>query len=249
MTDTVGQSPSEADKAPLTPNLLPLDVVSARFIAAGLPRSMRSLQRYCNNGTLDCVKEATQTGDAFFVHEHSVTTAIAALKQLYDTKNNLRHGTNGRDLTRSVGQIVEPSNDDDTVRKSPTVSDNDAAINPGNEVPSKTVTSDYVAQLEARIEEKDEEIDFLREELIDRRGQIRDMKNIIDGQNQLLETIQTNVAPIFNALAASVGSDKLSLDRNQSTQGDGRVHGHQTENRGADRKDQSEHQKHFGLDA
>lgn len=249
MTDTVGHSPSEADNDPLPPNLVPLDVVSQRFIAAGLPRSMRSLQRYCNNGTLDCVKEATQTGDAFFVHEHSVTTAIAALKQLYDSKNSARHDTNGRDLSRNVGETIEPSNDDDIERKGPTLSDSDALKDTENEGSSKTVTSNYVVQLEARIGEKDEEIGVLREELIDRRGQIRDMKNIIDGQNQLLETIQSNVAPIFNALAASVQSEKLSLDRNQYDQSDDRVHGYQTESRGSDHKDPSEHQNQLGLDA
>ena len=59
--------------------------------------------------------------------------------------------------------------------------------------------------------EKDEEIAFLREELIDRRGQIKDMKGIIDGQNQLLEAIQTNVAPIFKALAATVETQRIKL--------------------------------------
>ena len=63
--------------------------------------------------------------------------------------------------------------------------------------------------------ERGEEIEFEREELIDRRGQIRDMKGIIDGQNQLLETIQTNVAPIFNALAATVKSSGISLGKGQ----------------------------------
>jgi hypothetical protein len=66
-----------------------------------------------------------------------------------------------------------------------------------------------------RLDETHEEIHFLHEELIDRRGQIRDMKGIIDGQNQLLETIQTNVAPIFNALAATVKSNGISLGRGQ----------------------------------
>ena len=44
-----------------------------------------------------------------------------------------------------------------------------------------------------------------------RRGQIKDMKGIIDGQNQLLEAIQTNVAPIFKALAATVEAKRIDL--------------------------------------
>lgn len=211
MTDTVGHSPSETDNTKLSSQMLPLDAVSARFIAAGLPRSMRSLQRYCNNGTFDCVKEATQTGDAFFVHEHSVKTAIAALKQLHDTKNHHRQDTTDRAVSRHVADRVEPLHEEDAERHRPTMSDTVGAQTTDNEEVSKRDTSDYVAQLQARLTEKNEEIDFLREELIDRRGQIRDMKNIIDGQNQLLETIQTNVAPVFKALASTVNSDSLKL--------------------------------------
>ncbi len=72
-------------------------------------------------------------------------------------------------------------------------------------------TSGTVALLSDRLAEKDAEIAFLREELIDRRGQIKDMKSIIDGQNQLLDTIQRNVAPIFKALAATVQSGRSGL--------------------------------------
>jgi chromosome segregation ATPase len=62
----------------------------------------------------------------------------------------------------------------------------------------------YIEQLQKRIDEKDETIEFLQEELTDRRAQISGMKQIIDGQRQLLETINTNVAPVFGALAKLV---------------------------------------------
>ena len=70
----------------------------------------------------------------------------------------------------------------------------------------------YIEQLEKRIEEKDETIDFLQEELIDRRAQIGGMKQIIDGQRQLLETINANVAPVFGALAKLVAPKGRDVD-------------------------------------
>ena len=62
MTDDVRHSQTPIDIAGDEPTLVTLDVVSSRFIAAGLPRSMRTLQRYCANGTLESFKEATETG-------------------------------------------------------------------------------------------------------------------------------------------------------------------------------------------
>ena len=41
---------------------LTLDDVSRLFDDAGLPRNIRTLQRYCAAGRLDCIKEETATG-------------------------------------------------------------------------------------------------------------------------------------------------------------------------------------------
>ncbi len=99
----------------------------------------------------------------------------------------------------------------DSDRPGPTASDTAAVETGQRQAATGRDMSDTVALLNQRLDEKDEEIAFLREELIDRRGQIKDMKSIIDGQNQLLDTIQRNVAPIFKALAATVQSGRTSL--------------------------------------
>jgi uncharacterized membrane protein YdfJ with MMPL/SSD domain len=211
MTDGVRQSQTSIDIGNDNASLVTLDVVSSRFIAAGLPRSMRTLQRYCAAGTLECIKEATETGDTYFVVEPSIGTAITALKQLHDAKDRPRHAATERAVTLPVDLDDTQQNQIDGDVHRPTASADDASERIERQTSPTADTSRYVAQLEARLDEKDEEIEFLREELIDRRGQIRDMKGIIDGQNQLLETIQTNVAPIFNALAATVKSSGISL--------------------------------------
>jgi hypothetical protein len=60
----------------------------------------------------------------------------------------------------------------------------------------------YVEQLEIRIVEKDKTIDFLQDELKDRRGQIKGMSDFMEQNHGLLATINGNMAPIFKALAS-----------------------------------------------
>jgi hypothetical protein len=72
MIDEDRPGPTPPDDVRHANELVTLDVVSSAFEAQGLPRSLRTLQRYCGNGTLDCVKEATETGDTYFVHWRSV---------------------------------------------------------------------------------------------------------------------------------------------------------------------------------
>lgn len=219
MTDLVRPSPTTADADPTSPSLVTLDVVARRFIVAGLPRSIRTLQRYCANGTLTCVKEATETGDTYFVAETSIDTAITALRQLHAAKDGLRqspspdaaHDALGRAAAGPYAPRSAPETLADSDRPRPAPSDTDAVETSHRQGPTERDTSGTVALLSDRLTEKDAEIAFLREELIDRRGQIKDMKSIIDGQNQLLDTIQRNVAPIFKALAATVQSGRSGL--------------------------------------
>lgn len=209
MTDDVRHSQTHIDIGDDPNVLVTLDAVATKFISAGLPRSMRTLQRYCANGTLECVKEATETGDTYFVVERSIDTAIGALQQLHDAKDRPRHAATERAVSSHVGDDHTSLSGTDTGGHSPTASGDDAQIYQDRPAVPHPDTSGFVVQLEARLEEKDEEIDFLREELIDRRGQIRDMKGIIDGQNQLLEAIQNNIAPVFKALASSFDTKRL----------------------------------------
>ncbi|MCB1548275.1 MAG: hypothetical protein KDJ41_10675 [Hyphomicrobiaceae bacterium] len=211
MTDHVRQGQTEADIIQGQAPLVTLDVVSHRFAAAGLPRSMRTLQRYCANGTLLCVKEVTETGDTYFVVETSIETAIIALKQLHAAKSGLGQAATEPAMAGPVALTKAPSVSGDGDGHRPTASDADAEAALERQAASAPDMTGHVALVAERLAEKDAEIAFLREELIDRRGQIKDMKGIIDGQNQLLEAIQTNVAPIFKALAATVEAKRIDL--------------------------------------
>jgi hypothetical protein len=64
-----------------------------------------------------------------------------------------------------------------------------------------------IAEKDKQLEDKGGQIQFLQDELKDRRDQIRGMKEIISEQKTLLETL---VTPIFKALAKSVEVGSLN---------------------------------------
>ena len=74
-----------------------LDEAGILFREAGLPRNLRSLQRYCAGGRLDCIKEETINGLQYFVDPRSVDRAITQLAQLHGLSDDKRHAATGHD--------------------------------------------------------------------------------------------------------------------------------------------------------
>jgi len=64
---------------------LSLPQVYARFVEAGLDRSLRTLQRYCEQGHLRAAKYPTETGSVWYVDEQSVETKIEEIRQVQET--------------------------------------------------------------------------------------------------------------------------------------------------------------------
>jgi len=62
MPDEVRHDSSDSARPSATRYTLSLDETAVRFLEAGLPRNIRSLQRYCAAGRLDCIKEETVSG-------------------------------------------------------------------------------------------------------------------------------------------------------------------------------------------
>ena len=201
---------------------IPIKEVLPFFREAGIPRDIRSLQRYCESGLLDGIKEITATGETWFIAVDSIEPAITQLKQMHSAKG-ARQATTMLDTALVVSPPVaaeKPHQDKDaTDGESPTPSDSDRPRQAENTGEGSATNSDaepdmsgVVAQLEKRIADKDAEITFYREELKERRRQIADMKGIIDGQNALLEAINRSTAPVFQALAASVRRGEMRPD-------------------------------------
>ena len=105
---------------------LSLHHVQIEFDRAQLPRTMRTLQRYCESGRLDCLKTETPTGDAYVVDPQSVERAIGELKLIHGD----RHDATSRDVSPPVAPVVEPPEGTDMSRPSATSRDSDQENNP-----------------------------------------------------------------------------------------------------------------------
>src|SRR5262245_35917792 len=99
---TIGDTPRQVETAGDNDFTLSIEQVSERYAAAGHPRTIRTLQRYCVNGHLDEQKVATTLGDKYLVTPLSVARHIAQIHEL----SALDTVATGRDEPRQVATIV-----------------------------------------------------------------------------------------------------------------------------------------------
>jgi hypothetical protein len=136
---------------------LTIEQAADRYATAGHPRTIRTLQRYCASGHLDCQKIATTFGDKYLVAPYSVTRHIGQINEVIAFTER----TTGRDEPRpdATHVVLQQSHEKESSppATSPDMSRQDATGN--REV--KEGDSRYIGQLETRIEEKDEVIGLL----------------------------------------------------------------------------------------
>src|SRR5436190_23979359 len=114
--DNEGQVPTSTDlsrQAATTTDSnysLSIDDALARYEHAGLPRTPRSIQRYCAKGDLDCHRVETPFGAKFLITPSSVDRHIAYIKEV-------RLVATSRDLSRHAATDVAGENNNDGSRK------------------------------------------------------------------------------------------------------------------------------------
>src|SRR5689334_14344563 len=54
---------------------------ASMFAEAGVPKTVRTIQRYCRNGILDCIRADAEFGDRYLIDPNSVTRRIDELKK------------------------------------------------------------------------------------------------------------------------------------------------------------------------
>ena len=72
---------------------LTIEEAATRYEHAGHPRTIRSIQRYCANGDLDCLRQETTFGDKYLITSASVARHIGQIAELA--------GTSGRDARQN----------------------------------------------------------------------------------------------------------------------------------------------------
>src|SRR6202049_257402 len=122
--------------------LLSVEEAADRYAAAGHPRTIRAIQKYCRRGDLESQKVETTYGERYLITPASIDRHIAMIIE--------RSQTNG----------PEQSRPDAVGRSAATLQDSrDEQPASGREQPRPDAVSDgHVQQLEKRLSEKDGEI-------------------------------------------------------------------------------------------
>src|SRR5580704_12758142 len=108
MTDDLSRQVATSDDSDFT---LTIDEALERYARAGLPRTPRSIQRYCAKGHLQCRLIETEFGEKYLIAPASVDKHIAYIEEvrLAATSPDLsRHAATSRDLSRPVATAVVP---------------------------------------------------------------------------------------------------------------------------------------------
>jgi hypothetical protein len=150
---------------------LTVDDALSLYAEAGIPRTPRTIQRYCGNEHLSARRVETEFGEKFLITRASVEKHIAYIKEVTPTTS--------RDLSRQVAATVAAENKDDIPRQEP-------PTNPDQSRPVATTTTEdprYVASLESQIE-------FLQGQVLVKDTQIGELTERARETNHLLAGFQ-----------------------------------------------------------
>ena len=171
MSDEPRQDATDLDQYALT-----IEEAALRYEHAGYPRTLRSIQRYCAKGDLDCLRQETTFGDKFMITPQSVARHIAQIDELASATH--------RDPPRQGATTVAVQmHGDKAERPAPTNPDQPRPDVPGLTEKPEAVDDRYVHQLER-------ENDFLRGQIAVKDEQIAEMGVRARETNVLIKGLQ-----------------------------------------------------------
>ena len=150
---------------------LTIEDALALYAEAGIPRTPRSIQRYCAKQHLSSRRIETEFGEKYLITRASVEKHIAYIKEVTPATS--------RDVPRPVATTVAAENKDDRLRQepaAPTDQSRPVATTPPED-------SRYVAALER-------ENDFLRGQVVVKDTQIGELTERARETNHLLAGLQ-----------------------------------------------------------
>jgi len=164
---------------PETEFTLTVDEAVERYVRAGHPRTPRSVQRYCEQNDLDCRRAETAFGQKYLITSASIDRHIAYIDEV-------RPVATRRDQSRQVATTSEAEVSTESGRHSA----------PTSRDVSRRVAEDN-QQFTQRIEEKDDEIRFLRSEISVKNDQIKDLTERARETNVLIAGLQKMLTPLL----------------------------------------------------
>jgi len=165
MNDDKSRTAATSDDSDFT---LTIEEALERYSRAGLPRTPRSIQRYCAKGHLDCRRIETEFGEKYLISPASVVKHIAYIEEV-------RPVATSRDLTRQVAATVAANKGNSALPPEPATSRDE----------SRPVAADarYVHRLEG-------ENEFLRRQVSVKDDQIKDLTERARETNHLIAGLQ-----------------------------------------------------------
>src|SRR5919206_809595 len=158
---------------------LSIEDAVALYARAGLPRTPRTIQRYCANGHLDCRRVEIPYGEKYLITPASVTKHTAYIEE---TRQTLA----GRDQPRPVAPPQQQETPAPTEpRPAPTSLDQ-----PRQTAAEAEAVSRYVTRLEG-------ENTFLREQITVKDVQIKDLTERARETNHLIAGLQKMLTPLL----------------------------------------------------
>jgi len=174
-TDATGR-----DRSPDQQYSLSVDQTAELYAQAGHPRTIRAIQKYCALSKLDCHKVDTDTGEKYLVAPYSVARHIAYI-------NEVRTVANGREQSRTDATVRPLQNKDEI--PAPAANSNEQ---PRTDASVRGHDERYVARLES-------ENDFLRDQLVVKDGQIKELTERARETNVLIAGLQKMLSPLLTA--------------------------------------------------
>jgi hypothetical protein len=167
------------DRSPDHQYSLSIEQTAELYAAAGHPRTVRAIQKYCALTKLDCHKVETETGEKYLVAPYSVERHIAYI-------NEVRPVATRRDQSRTDASVRAMENKDEQPRTEPANSNE----RPRTDASVRTNDDRYVERLES-------EVEFLRGQVGTKDAQIKELTERSRETNLLVAGLQKMLTPLL----------------------------------------------------
>jgi hypothetical protein len=97
---------------------LSVEEAAALFVDAGVPKSVRTIQRYCRSGILECIRTDAEFGEKYLIDRSSVDRRIADLQKFQELMAATLVATHP-DTSRHDGSRRDTARNDATRRDNP----------------------------------------------------------------------------------------------------------------------------------
>jgi len=162
---------------------LSIEDAAERYERAGLPRTFRTIQRYCAKGHLDCRRVEIPYGEKYLITPASIAKHIAYIEETRQTMA-------GRDEPRPVATTSHEQLQGSAEVREPAT---------GHDEPRQTAAeSDAVSRYVARLEGENE---FLRGQITVKDVQIKDLTERARETNHLIAGLQKMLTPLLGRLS------------------------------------------------